>query len=209
MAFKYVKDKNEETRYRRVIELIEKHCQPHDKIIIDLGSGKNPISKYISHKEVITLDFDASMKSIIICDLSSNFPLRENCCDIVIAAEILEHIYYSKQFLKEIKRILKPGGYLIITTPNCCSLLYRILWLFGRVPPYAAKADYTYYPSGLPGGHVHDYNFSDLKKIFSELDLKIITTTTNGIGYGRIFIPHYLIYKNFGQKCIILANNRK
>jgi SAM-dependent methyltransferase len=197
-----------ETRYERIIDLAKFYCNPHDKLIADLGAGSNPVSQYIPRKDSITLDFNPNSNPDIVCDLNSGIPLQNDVCDIVIATEVIEHIYYSKKLFDEILRILKPDGYIILSTPNACSLLYRILWLFGRVPPFAAKADHTYSPPGDAGGHVRDYNFSELEQILAASGFNIIASTTNGIVYDRFYIPYFLLPKTFGQKIIIVAQVR-
>ena len=57
-----------------------------------------------------------------------------------------------------LKRILKNGGYLILSVPNISYIFYRIVWALGKVSHLAAKAYFTYSPSGFEG-HVRDYNF--------------------------------------------------
>ena len=206
---KYSNNLYEETRYRKVIELLKEFCNPQDKIVVDLGAGNNPISDYISCKKVIKLDFIQINNPDVLCDLNRNIPLRDNVCDIVIGGEIFEHIYYSKNILTEIKRILKDRGYLLLTVPNVCCFFYRILWVLAKVPPLAATADFTHSPSGCGGGHVRDYNFKELENILRSLDFDILKSTTNGIIYGCFYIPPFLIPKTFGQKIIILARNKK
>jgi SAM-dependent methyltransferase len=194
-----------ETRYERIIKLANFFCHPNNALIVDLGAGSNPISQYIPKKESITLDFNHVSNPDIVCDLNSGIPLKNNVCDIVIATEVIEHIYYSKNLFCEILRVLKPSGCIILSTPNACSLLYRIFWFLGRVPPFAAKADYTYSPSGFAGGHVRDYNFSELERILTDSGFDIIKSTTNGVVYNWFSIPYYLLPKTFGQKIIIVA----
>jgi SAM-dependent methyltransferase len=176
-----------------------------DKDIVDLGAGSNSISKYITCKSKITVDFNDNFHPDIVYDFNNDIPLDDDSCDIVIAGEILEYSYFSNKFLKEIKRILRQNGYLLISVPNICSIKYRIAWLFGRIPPYAAKADYTYTPPGEKGGHGRDYTFKELEKILISLGYRIIKSTTNGVIFNKFYIPHYLIRKTFGQKVNILA----
>jgi SAM-dependent methyltransferase len=197
-----------ETRLERIIDLAKFYCSPENKLIADLGAGDNPVSHYIPRKDSITLEINSGSTPDILCDLNSGIPIKNNVIDIVIAAEVIEHIYHSKKIFDEIFRILEFGGYLILSTPNICSLLYRILWLLGRVPPFAAKADHTYSPPGNAGGHVRDYNFSELEHILAESGFNIIASTTNGVIYGRFYIPYYLIPKTLGQKIIIVAQKR-
>lgn len=62
-------------------------------------------------------------------------PFTSNSLDIVVAGEIIEHLYDTGDFLEEIKRVLKPEGKLIITTPNLAPLANRARILFGFQPP--------------------------------------------------------------------------
>ncbi len=43
-----------------------------------------------------------------------------NTFDIVIASEVMEHILFHKRFLREVIRVLKPGGQALIYVPNNC-----------------------------------------------------------------------------------------
>lgn len=54
--------------------------------------------------------------------------------DIVIAGEIIEHLYNTDGFLQEVHRVLKPNGSLFITTPNLASWIDRIFLLLGWQP---------------------------------------------------------------------------
>ena len=54
--------------------------------------------------------------------------------DVIIAADIIEHIVDTDEFVKEIYRILRPDGWLIVTTPNLAFWLSRIRLLLGKPP---------------------------------------------------------------------------
>jgi ubiquinone/menaquinone biosynthesis C-methylase UbiE len=53
-----------------------------------------------------------------------NIPLRERCIDVAVSFETIEHVEEEEQtkFLKEIKRVLKPDGVFIISTPHAGKL---------------------------------------------------------------------------------------
>ena len=57
------------------------------------------------------------------------FPFKGNAFDVVTLFEVIEHIPVTslKDVMKEIKRVLKEGGMLIVTTPNPRNLRNRIL----------------------------------------------------------------------------------
>ena len=46
-----------------------------------------------------------------------SLPFEDNAFNVVVAAEMIEHLQYIDGLLTEIKRVLKPGGLVIITTP--------------------------------------------------------------------------------------------
>ena len=54
-------------------------------------------------------------------------PFRDGELDNVTAMEILEHITEVREALKEIKRVLRPGGVLVMTTPDN-SPLWNLIW---------------------------------------------------------------------------------
>ncbi|WP_323788712.1 class I SAM-dependent methyltransferase [Psychroserpens sp.] len=47
-----------------------------------------------------------------------DFPLQESIYDVVISQEVIEHIEEQQQYIDVCHKALKPGGYLILTTPN-------------------------------------------------------------------------------------------
>jgi len=70
-------------------------------------------------------------------DIDKELPFESVFFDCVIAAEIIEHVYDTDRFLSEIRRVLKPGGLLVLSTPNIACLTNRVKLLFGKYPRYA------------------------------------------------------------------------
>jgi|SRR6185437_12028955 len=54
----------------------------------------------------------------IIYDDMTNSSIEDNSFDINVAIEVLEHVEEDEKFVKEVYRVLKPGGYFYMTTPN-------------------------------------------------------------------------------------------
>ncbi len=64
-------------------------------------------------------------------------PFAENTFDAVVCIEVLEHLFAPHEVAAEILRVLKPGAFLIATTPNTAHLRRRIeLGLFGVWNPF-------------------------------------------------------------------------
>ena len=82
--------------------------------ILDLGSGDKFLEKEFNKKGVYYFSLDIN-------DLDfdrDQFKLEENSFDLVISLAVLEHLKNSNLFLSEIKRVLKNGSYLFLSTPN-------------------------------------------------------------------------------------------
>ena len=101
-----------------------------DKIVLDIASGEgygsNLLSKYA--KNVFGVDIDeASIEAAKAKYKSENLafklgqadliPLGENSVDVVISFETLEHHDKHEEMMKEIKRVLRADGIVIISTP--------------------------------------------------------------------------------------------
>jgi SAM-dependent methyltransferase len=61
-----------------------------------------------------------------------DFP--DNYFDYALASEVLDYVFDPDAVLAEVRRVLKPGGKLIITVPNLASFGNRLLMLLGRSP---------------------------------------------------------------------------
>ena len=191
-------------RYHIMQSLIEA-SHPKDKIILDLGAGPNPISASIKCYQCILMDHDLSSRPTVACNFLQGIPLSDNSVDIIVLGEILEHVTRSRYFLREMRRILRMRGIVVLSVPNIVSLKYRAAFLLGRIPAHAAKADYTYDETN-PHGHVRDYSFGEIRKVFTDHGFRIVAERSNGtyIGNRRIIHPR-LMPVTFSDNVIVQA----
>lgn len=61
--------------------------------------------------------------------------LRDDCADVVWAGEVIEHVRSPRLFLQEVARVLRPGGLLVLSTPNRDAPLYAARGLQNTVGP--------------------------------------------------------------------------
>jgi len=65
---------------------------------------------------------------------ASALPHPDGFFDVVIATDVIEHILDTEAFVSELARVVRPGGTLIVTTPNQAWWWSRLRLLFGKVP---------------------------------------------------------------------------
>ena len=109
-----------------------------DKIILDIACGEGYGSYLISQSAAYVYGVDIDSSSVeharnkyekVNGNLSfktgstSNIPLQDNCVDMVVSFETIEHHDEHEQMMKEIKRVLKKDGVLLISSPN--KLIYN------------------------------------------------------------------------------------
>jgi SAM-dependent methyltransferase len=87
-----------------------------DQTVVDIGCGDKP---YASHFKAhyIGVDPFPTAKADITAD-AWNIPLPDATADGVLLTQSLEHIQKTEACIKEIYRILKPGGLVLITVPQ-------------------------------------------------------------------------------------------
>lgn len=87
--------------------------------VLEIGVGNRTVSDYLKKAgiKVTTCDFDTSLKPDVLADVLK-LPFKEKCFDVVLCAEVLEHLPFNKfkKALFEIKRVCKL--YSIITLPH-------------------------------------------------------------------------------------------
>lgn len=183
-------------RFDVVREMINS-CYPETKDICDLGSGEPSITDTIKANRTVKLDSNPNSNPDVVHDLTRKFPFKDDEFDMVVACEIIEHLSDTDFFLKEIKRILKAGGDLIMSCPNICSMRYRLAFMLGIIPAHACKVN---------GEHIRDFNKSDLTNQLEEYGFFIRDMKTDGVRFRERRFPAPV---RFGDSIILLAVNRK
>ncbi|MGC2424879.1 MAG: class I SAM-dependent methyltransferase [Nitrospirota bacterium] len=110
--------------------------------------------------------------------------------DVILWADVIEHVVDTWKAMEEIKRLLAPKGTLITTTPNVAELRRRTKLLAGIFPSTSGADEGLTVRDGelFDGGHVHYFTFSSLERLY----LKYGMVPVEKIGFGRLGRIHNL-----------------
>lgn len=123
--------------------------------------------------------------------------------DIVVAGEIIEHVFDTDLFLQKIYALLKPKGKLILTTPNLASLPRRALLLLGKSPIMDNRTN-----SGSVG-HIRYFTFPGIYEILTDNKFKLVKSESDVLNFnnqGTLYstlIPK--INKKLGKTIMVVA----
>lgn len=180
----YINNKNYPGIDRR--GMIMANLVDENQKILDLGCGTGLFIKFLSKKNNNVEGVEISKKAakigqkkglkIKIADLHFSFPYKKNTFDTITAGEVIEHIYDTDFFLEEIKRILKPNGYLILSTPNIATFGRRLMLLFGINPLIETSLDKA-------SGHIRYFTKKSLTELLEKHHFKLISFKSDYINF--------------------------
>ena len=113
---------------------------------------------------------------LVVWDLERTpYPLEGESFDVVLLTEVLEHLReYPVRSLAEASRLLRPGGSLVLTTPNAAYVRNRLDLLRGR-SVYTPLRDWLH---GLPHArHAREYTRSELEELIRQAGLTSVSVT--------------------------------
>lgn len=93
---------------------------PSGALVLDAGAGNSPYKALLAHARYESADFEKVDKeyaqSTYVCDLQA-IPVEDGRFDAILFNQVMEHLPNPALVLKELFRVLKPGGRMIYTAP--------------------------------------------------------------------------------------------
>jgi SAM-dependent methyltransferase len=113
-----------------------------ESVVLEVGSNDASFRGDFSAMRWTTVDkFGDPDIRIDVNGPDVRLPFDDASCDVVVCTEVLEHLAMGGPLVREMARVLKPGGTAVISVPNIASLKSRIKLLLGGLPNMAASGD--------------------------------------------------------------------
>jgi len=122
---------------------------PQGSSVLELGCGSGTFLRDLTRCGYQVTGVDAQETAaglsgvrFLRSDLEKPLPFDRSSFDAVVSIETVEHLWNSYGFLEEALRVLKPGGILVLSTPNIGSWVSRLTFLATGTFAAFRKRDY-------------------------------------------------------------------
>jgi SAM-dependent methyltransferase len=110
-------------------------------LLLDVGCGDCSFNKFLDKVEYVGIDINrqilrkGKLRKVDVVLASCDFlPFKNRVFDACSMLEVIEHLYFPERALKEVHRVLKEKGKLLLATPNFVNFIDRINVLMGKHP---------------------------------------------------------------------------
>jgi len=170
---------------------------PRADRLLDVGCGAGALGLLVGERARRCVGVDGALAvlgkaaahgvSVQCADLdAAHLPYRDAAFDAVTCLDVLEHVLDPRHLLRELARVLRPGGVLVLTTPNIRYYGFLLTLLGGRFPRTSGD------PEGYDGGHLHYFTFADVRLLlgetgrFGDIEELGLYRFTRLTGWGRL-----------------------
>ena len=150
------------------VDMVEKLHTTFPAEHLDIGSGHGELIQLMRGRFDIhssACDYtDSLMKlndvRVSVADLNTQgLPFHDGIFDLVTCTEVIEHLEHYRFTLREMYRVLKPGGTLVLTTPNILNLKSRIRFLIFGFYNLFGPLHFRESELHSTGGHINPVSF--------------------------------------------------
>ena len=172
--YDFVIDLDSDSTHARVIRLVGE-----DRRVLELGPASGYMSEILRDRgcAVMGIELDAEMAAqaerfcerVIVGDLDTldlEAELGEDRFDVIVAADVLEHLKDPLKVLRDLRAFLKPGGFFVVSMPNIAHASVRLALLEGR---------FDYQDLGLlDRTHLHFFTHKSIAQLFDAAELALV-----------------------------------
>jgi 2-polyprenyl-3-methyl-5-hydroxy-6-metoxy-1,4-benzoquinol methylase len=166
--------------YRMVADALQR--LPAGGVLLDVGCGSGRLYEAVGHRcgryvgvDVVRYEGLPPEVEFLALDLETGVvPLPDGAADVVAAVETIEHLENPRAFLRELVRLTRPGGWVVVTTPNQLSLLSKLTLVF--------KNQFNAFQDGSYPAHLTALLEIDLRRMAAECGLAEVAIAYSGEG---------------------------
>jgi SAM-dependent methyltransferase len=191
----YVWRAGQERRLQMILDVAGKRIKG---LVLENGCG---VGMYVEHMapyggKIVGLEYDferaaeaGSRSKRTLNAAGESLPLPSGTFDLILSHEVLEHVQDDTQAVREMVRVLRPGGRIVLFVPNrgypfeTHGIYWRGKYYFGN-KPFVNYLPRPWRDKLAP--HVRIYSKSDLVKLFEGLPVKFIQRTVIFGAYDNI-----------------------
>jgi SAM-dependent methyltransferase len=117
------------------------------KRALDVGAREGHQTRWLRERgyDVTSLDIEPQFPECLAANVDEGLPFEEESFDLVWCAEVIEHLKDPEHALREFRRVTKPGGDIVLTTPNSYAWLFRLVAWFGLTPQRLQRKDHLHF----------------------------------------------------------------
>ena len=129
---------------------------------LDLGCREGHQTRWLQGRgyTVTSIDVEALFPGALVVDANQPLPFADASFDLVWSSEVIEHLADPAASLAELWRVTRPGGELVLTTPNSYMVLFRVLGWFGLTPQRIQRKD-----------HLHFFDLAAIRRLAPDAQL--------------------------------------
>ena len=115
---------------------------PCPQNVLDIGCGAGAVTSELVRRGYAVYGLDIQDEAVRrasaaglhaqVWDLNQPLPFVDECFDVIVAADVIEHVFDPLALLREVRRMLKDEGYAIFAIPQHFDILQRLRMLFGK-----------------------------------------------------------------------------
>ena len=155
----------------------------HGQRVLDLGCASGYVAAILASRgfDVVGVDRAGAVNGVppftfVAADLDAGLPPLDGRFDVVVMADLLEHLRDPLGFLRAARALLAPGGVVLASLPNSGHFYFRLVVLSGRFPAHdRGLFDRT---------HLHFFTLASWRELFAGAGFAFARIEPTGVPVG-------------------------
>ena len=189
----------------RRLQMVREHVTLEGKSILDIGCGVGAFVRRMREFSSHVYGFDIDPESVataaeelsgLALAVGEFMPYADSSFDVIFLHEVLEHVDDDLKTLKEARRVLAPGGRIVIFVPNRLypfethGIFLGKRYVFGNMPLV------NYLPDAVRNRlvpHARAYTVGGLRRVYRKAKLRLLLHTQVFPGFDHVMVRRRIV----------------